>query len=242
MKNIAAIPVKNKIEWTAPLIEHLLLADTLDEVWLYDNGSTDLTNDWVLHRMKTDRRLKLINAAGMRLYDMWNHMIKTASVLDSQVNLAILNNDIRLAPNAIYDMSTIMRLSNYTIATIDPTLTSIFTPAINEYKGGSTLARPIDPYPEKVTPDKRIGYAFVVAAEFWKDKEYAIHPDFIIWWGDDDLFLRAAKDGATICLVRGIGCDHAESRTLNEDPNRNTNIEIDRETFKRMKDNGCYNG
>jgi GT2 family glycosyltransferase len=241
MKTIAAIPVKNKIQWTAPLIEHLLLGDSVDEIWVYDNGSYDITPKWVYHRMQIDSRLKLIDATGMRLYDMWNHMIKTASVLENQVNLAILNNDIRLPINAISDMSRVMRDGNYTIATIDPSRNAIYTPSIKNYSGGSLLSRPIEPYAEKIKPEKRIGFAFVVAAEFWRDEEYAIHPDFILWWGDDDLFLRNAKMGGASCWVRGVGCDHAESITTNENPDRHESIERDRATFKKMKESGCYN-
>jgi GT2 family glycosyltransferase len=242
MKTVAAIPVKNKIEWTAPLIEHLLLGDSIDEVWVYDNGSDDITPKWVHHRMQIDSRLKLVASDGMRLYDMWNHMIKQASTMDDQVNLAILNNDIRLPINAVSDMSRIMRENGYTIATIDPSRNAIYTPSIKNYTGGSLLARPMNPYPEKVKPSQRIGFAFVVAAEFWKDEEYAIHPDFVLWWGDDDLFLRNAKMGGTACWVRGIGCDHAESITTNENSDRYESIEKDRAIFKKMVEDGCYNG
>ena len=51
---IAAIPVRNQLRWTAPLIESLLIGDKVDQVWLYDNGSTDKTISWAYHKMKYD--------------------------------------------------------------------------------------------------------------------------------------------------------------------------------------------
>lgn len=234
MKTIAAIPTRNKIEWTAPLIEHLLLAEQIDEVWLYDNGSTDLTKEWVLNRTALDSRLKYFDASEMRLYDMWNHMIKTASIMDKEVNLAILNNDIRLPHNSISTMSNLMRRYKYKLVAVDPCRPAIFTKTINIYAGEGTVPTPIDPYLQKMGPKNRIGWAFVVAAEWWKDEPYAIHPDYIIWYGDNDLYLRIHKRRGKIGWVRGIGCDHAIEQSDSEYPEKWNHAAIDAETFKKM--------
>lgn len=234
MKTIAAIPTKNKIEWTAPLIEHLLLAEQLDEVWLYDNGSTDVTAEWIKNRIFLDNRLKYFDAHDMRLYDMWNDMILRASKMDNQVNLAILNNDIRLPHNSIATMSSLMRKGKYQLVAIDPCRPAIFTKTINIYAGENTVPNPIDPYVEKMGPKNRIGWAFVVAAEWWKDQQYAIHPDYIIWYGDNDLYWRTHQRKGKIGWVRGIGCDHAMEQSDSEYPEKWEHAAIDANTFKKM--------
>lgn len=234
MKTIAAIPTRNKIEWTAPLIEHLLQAEELDEVWLYDNGSKNNIKEWVLHRAQLDNRLKYVDASHMRLYDMWNDMIKKASVLDDQVNLAILNNDIRLPHNSIITMSRLMRNENYKLVAVDPARPAIYTRTINIYGGDKTVPVAIDPYIQKVTAKNRVGWAFVIAAEWWKDESFAIHPDYLIWYGDNDLYLRTQKRNGKIGWVRGVGCDHAIEQSDSEYPSKWQDAEKDKETFKRI--------
>lgn len=209
--NIAAIPVKNKIEWTAPLVEHLLLHDDIDQVWVYDNGSTDLTGDWVNNRRNLDQRVSITYAPQMRIYDMWNDMILRAAEEYSSCNLAILNNDIRLPPYAIRDMSLLMRKGDYKIAAVDPTRTGLYTFSIGWWDLSRALPHPINPYCEEMRIGDRIGWAFVVAAEFWRDEKYAVHPDFVHYFGDDDLYRRAMDRGGRAFIARGIGCDHAES-------------------------------
>lgn len=234
MKTIAAIPTINKLEWTSPLIEHLLQAEQLDEVWLYDNGSTDNTRIWAEHRLKLDTRLKYIDASSMRLYDMWNDMILKASRLDDKVNLAILNNDIRLPHNSISTMSNLMRKEKYQLVAIDPGRPAIFTKTINIYAGEGTVPNPIDAYIERMGPKNRVGWAFVVAAEWWKDEPFAIHPDYIIWYGDNDLYLRTHRRGGKIGWARGIGCDHAMEQSDSEYPQKWDHAAIDKETFNKM--------
>jgi len=215
---ISAIPVKNHLKWTAPLVESLLLGDEIDELWIYDNGSTDNTMNWVMHRSSNDKRLKYIDANKWKFYDMWNHMIKTATEIGG-VKLAILNNDIRLPHMALKTMAD--NMGDYKIATVDKTRNSF---------------QPIDgPTPTKVGWIHRCGWAFMIDADFWKDESYAIHPELIIWWGDDDLYRRCENRGGKICAMMGIGCDHAVSATDSEySRNKQEDIEFDRATFERI--------
>lgn len=210
---IVAIPVKNKLEWTAPLVEHLLLHDDIDELWIYDNGSTDRTADWIANRRRMDKRLHRIDSPGMGIYDMWNLMIEMANIKSDKTDLAILNNDIRLPPYAIRDIAALAREGNFQIATVDPVRTGLYSYHIEWWNRNYALPKPCEPYCEKVSLGFRAGWAFVLAAEFWKDQEYAIHPDYKIYYGDDDLYRRAMDRGGSACIVRGIGSDHAESQS-----------------------------
>jgi GT2 family glycosyltransferase len=218
MKIIAAIPVRNQLKWTAPLVENLLLADDVSEVWVYDNGSTDMTKDWVESRSLLDSRLVYRDASHMRIYDMWSHMIKTASEIPDS-RLAILNNDIRLPHNALKTVAE--RMDGYQIACIDRTVRG---------------SEPIENLP--VAPawwGEKTGWCFMVDPSFWKDEEFPIHPNLRIWWGDDDLFRRAQVRGGNICVVKGVGCDHFEWSSDPEYPgDKWADVELDRLEFARI--------
>lgn len=203
---VAAIPVRNNLKWTAPLVEGLLLGDQVDEVWIYDNGSTDLTPFWVASRRLTDSRLKYFPAHDMRFYEMWNDMIRKAADIGG-VRLAILNNDIRLPHMALKTMAD--NMGNYDIVTIDTTRSS-FQPIENVHVqkiGGWWY---------------RVGWAFMVRADFWKHIHNPIDPRFNLWYGDDYLYRTLMERGGRVGTMVGVGCDHAVSITTN------TEIEIAR--------------
>lgn len=215
---IVAIPVKNNLKWTAPLIESLLLGDEIDELWIYDNGSIDETKKWIDHRIRTDSRLKYIDATDWKFYSMWNHMIITAANMGN-VKLAILNNDIRLPHMAIKTMADNMGI--YKISVIDKERRSF------------DLIENVNT--KKIPWWQRAGWAFMLDADFWKDEPFAIHPDFILWWGDDDLFRRCESRGGEICAMVGIGCDHAISASDSEyQGDKHLDTQKDDETFKRL--------
>lgn len=194
---IAAIPVKNNLKWTAPLIDSILLGDAVDEVWVYDHGSTDQTRYWIQTQQQIWSRLKYIDAKDMTFYEMWNDMIKTAANMGG-VKLAILNNDIRLPHMALKTMAD--NMGKYKIAYIDKDKTSF---------------EPI----EEVSPQKvggywyRCGWAFMIDADFWKGEKMPIDTRFKLWYGDDYLYRRTIERGGQICTMIGIGCDHAISQT-----------------------------
>ena len=157
---IVAIPVKNNLKWTAPLVDQLLLGDDIDQLWVYDHGSTDETKYWVENQMRFYSKLKYVDASSMKFYEMWNDMIRKSADIGN-VKLAILNNDIRLPHMAIKTMAD--NMGSYKILTID-TERSSFEPIENvhaeEFKNWWF----------------RVGWAFMVDADFWKKEEFAIDP------------------------------------------------------------------
>lgn len=215
---VAAIPVRNNLKWTAPLVEQLLLGDEVDEVWVYDNGSTDATALWVANRARlANNKLFYIDASKMRFYEMWNDMIATAAKIGG-VQLAILNNDIRLPHMALKTMAD--NMGKYTIATIDTTRSSF---------------QPIeDVHTQKLSGWwYRVGWAFMVRADFWKNEKFAIDPRFNLWYGDDYLYRRVLERGGLVCAMMGVGCDHAVSQTeYPEDKQKAT--DADKELFDSL--------
>ena len=238
MKTIVAIPTLNAIDWVAPLIEHILLSDEVDEVWVYDNGCTDLTPDWVRHRRLIDKRLFLIDSKGMGLYEMFNDMARKSveKYPDEEVNLAILNSDIRLPKNAIADMSFLMRDGGYVISTIDPSRPSIRSPHFEDWSTPvwRVLPQPVTPHAEEYQQGRPIGWALVIAAEFFKDQPFIVHPVYQWWFGDDDLFRRTLALGGRICIARGVGSDHYGSQSDPYNPKKGEMIANDIQVFKRM--------
>jgi GT2 family glycosyltransferase len=215
---IAAIPVKNQLKWTAPLIEGLLIGDEIDQLWIYDNGSTDNTKIWLTNRSRIDSRIKYVDAGGSRIYDMWNNMILTASKIEG-AKLAILNNDIRLPFMALKSMS--QYIGEYKALMIDKKIDS-FSPIQETFV-------------EDATWRDRTGWAFMIDPEFWKGQDWAIHPGLKFWWGDDDLFRRCQTGGGKIGIVRGVGCSHAKHSSDDEYPgDRIADIEYDKQFFKSL--------
>jgi GT2 family glycosyltransferase len=214
---VAAIPVRNNLKWTAPLVDSLLLGDEVDQIWIYDNGSTDATRYWIQQQQKIWDRIVYIDASQMRFYEMWNHMIKTAANIGG-VRLAILNNDIRLPHMALKTMAD--NMGNYDIVTIDTTRSSF---------------QPIeDVHTQKISGWwHRVGWAFMVRADFWNTERFAIDPRFNLWYGDDYLYRRTLERGGRVATMVGVGCDHAVSQTeYPEDKVKAT--EADKELFDAL--------
>lgn len=210
---VAAIPVKDNLKWTAPLVDSLLLGDEVNEVWIYDNGSTDATKYWVKKQQEIWSRIIYIDASQMRFYEMWNHMIKTAADIGG-VKIAILNNDIRLPHMALKTMAD--NMGKCAIVTIDTTRTS-FQPiedvSVNRISGWWY----------------RVGWAFMVNADFWKGVDFPVDPRFNLWYGDDYLYRTTLERGGRIGMVMGVGCDHAVSQT--EFPDKEQKIAEDKALF-----------
>lgn len=213
---VAAVPVKDNLKWTAPLVTQLLLGDEVDEVWIYDNGSKDATKYWIQTQQQIWARLKYVDAKDMRFYEMWNHMIKTAADIGG-VKLAMLNNDIRLPHMALKTMAD--NMGKYTIVTIDTTRSS-FQPIedvhVNKISGWWY----------------RVGWAFMVNADFWKNEKFAVDPRFNLWYGDDYLYRRTLERGGLVGTMVGVGCDHAVSQT--EFPDKEAKTAEDKALFDSL--------
>lgn len=213
---IAAIPVKNNLKWTAPLVDSLLFGDQVDEIWIYDNGSTDATKWWIEIQQKTWVKIKYVDASKMRFYEMWNDMIRRAGEIGG-VRLAILNNDIRLPHMALKTMAD--NMGNCDIVTIDTTRSSF---------------QPIeDVHINKISAWwYRVGWAFMVKADFWKGEDFAIDPRFNLWYGDDYLYRRTLERGGRVGTMVGVGCDHAVSQT--EFPDKEAKTAEDKALFDSL--------
>ena len=212
---VAAIPVRNAFTWTEQLVTALLTGDEADEVWLFDNGSTDQTADWARDQARQDSRLHIVHRPRSWLYGMWNEMITRAS-LEQDTYLAILNNDIHLPAGALRAMQQTM--TEYHVAFID---------------AGLSADDPLVPRAVAAHWWQRTGYAFMLRSRWWREQAFAIDPGLRIYWGDDDLARRAHARGGQLCVMEGVGCTHAVSQTQYPRDLR-ADIEHDRDYFRRI--------
>jgi glycosyltransferase involved in cell wall biosynthesis len=80
------IPVKNRLDLTAPLVTDLQEQGGYDRLVVYDNGSTDGTRKWC-----DDNLVQRVNADGWSLHEMWN-----AGLDQTGGHAVFLNNDLKL--------------------------------------------------------------------------------------------------------------------------------------------------
>lgn len=234
IRTVAAIPTINSAEWTIPLAEHLLLADKIDELRIYDAGD-DFTSRWARHRRRLDDRLVWIDNRKRGIYDTWNGVIKEHS--HEPTNVAVLNADIRLPPNALRDIFSGMRDGGFVLGSVDPA-----RPAMHSQHHAwwnrelAAETRPDENHGNVIETmgTGSVGWAFMVAAEFWADKQFAIHPAFEWWYGDDDLWRRTRQAGGRTCIVCGIGCDHLGSVSDPYNPGKSEKIERDRANYEEI--------
>jgi GT2 family glycosyltransferase len=212
---IAGIPVRNALEWTQPLVESLLNGDEVDQVWLFDNGSTDDTARWAASLAASDVRLTVVTRPRERLHGMWNEMVSRASEM-SGAHLAILNNDIRLHPGTLRRMRT--EMDDFDLAFIDREVTTEAPTKVRANSANWT---------------ERTGWMFMLRADFWRNQPFAIDPGLRWWWGDDDLARRAQERGGRLCTLQGLGCFHAISQSEYVG-DRLSDIEHDRAYFSRL--------
>jgi GT2 family glycosyltransferase len=212
---IAGIPVRNALEWTQPLVESLLNGDEVDQVWLFDNGSTDDTARWAASLAASDVRLTVVTRPRERLHGMWNEMVSRASEI-SGAHLAILNNDIRLHPGTLRRMRA--EMTGFDLSFIDPTADD---------------GELIDVTPTAAEWTERTGWMFMLRADFWRNQPFAIDPGLRWWWGDDDLARRAQERGGKLCTLEGLGCFHAISQSEYPGDFR-ADAEHDRVYFRRI--------
>lgn len=229
---MVAIPTINSAAWTVPLAEHLLLADEIDELRIYDAGD-DFTSRWARYRRRLDDRVVWIDNRNQRLYDTWNRAIMEHS--HTPTNVAILNADIRLPPNGIQSMAKAMREGGYQIASIDPTMPAMHSQHHKWYNGPlAELTEPQEGPRAVPNPNWVVGWAYMVAAEFWRGEKFAIDPAYEWWYGDDDLWLRTTKRGGRACFVRGVGSDHLGSVSDPYNENKKEKTERDFEHYKKV--------
>jgi GT2 family glycosyltransferase len=173
---------------------HVMTGDLLRDlegqgahVLLYDNGSTPQYADTF-----SGRDVEIIEAADMRLHEMWADGMRRAREQSGGVcNIAILNNDLRVGPDFLRHLALGLRgRDDVWISYPDIRGEVPFGRVVPTISEGQTLT----------------GYAFMVRGESSLDFD----TDFDWWYGDFDLEMQARAAEKYVVAVGGVRIEHLE--------------------------------
>jgi glycosyltransferase involved in cell wall biosynthesis len=176
----AVIPVRDRHELTTALIPQLGLPS--ERIIIVDNGST------MPAREVFAGAARVIEHPERNISAMWNAGLELASAEQpGPHNVALLNNDLRVPPEFLVGLANGLRAApNHLIAYPD-----------HERRLPAGVCDPVG---------RMSGFAFMVRGE----SGLRLDPQFVWWYGDNDLEHRARRGGKVVC-VGGVYLEHLES-------------------------------
>lgn len=189
------VPVRDRVDLTQNLAEQLESQDGWEKCWIFDNGSKDDTWNYLISLNKKDARFFPVNADNIGIYDMWSEGYKRAR--EEQANfVAILNNDLLLAPNTISILRTGLIVNKKAW---------ISYPDYNNL----TFMNPIS---YKITKGTyrhggMSGFCFMLKTESI-DWEPLVDSQFKWWGGDDDIAFEVEKREGQQIRILGLPVTH----------------------------------
>ncbi len=207
------IPVKERLELTRRLVDHLEAEGGYDELFVLDNGSCDGTAAWLRHR-SVDTRITPVDAAGLSIYGLWNLGVRLARTRHPAGNIAILNNDIRPGPQFLDRLAAGLR-SRPDLWVVSPNYDH----------------RPVRGVEYVRSTFKRggiAGFAFMARGEVFD--EISFDEGFRWWYGDDDFVAQVRARGGRAGIVGDATVEHigGGAQTVRYTPAVLADIERDR--------------
>lgn len=195
------IPVKNELHFTQSVVNQLKEMGGWSHCWIFDNGSTDGTKDWV--KEEAGPRFTCIPAADKTIYEMWDEGFYCSRFSD---HVLFLNNDITMHPDTVITLNSVLETrDDYWIAYPDynchnRTATSTRITKGTYRHGGMS------------------GFCFMLKTKkiSWSP---LVDPQFIWWGGDDDIAFTVEKHGGKQVRAIGLPIQH-----LNEGTARHYNL------------------
>ena len=224
--NYVVIPFKGKTEMTWDLVQQLIQDDSVVQVFLMANEPVVGPYPW---DSVTHSRCVTVNSDGHGLHTMWNHGINLAvesallyeygRAFIPKVNVAILNNDLRLeTTDYILSLSHVLRSAESV---------------------GVVSGIPV----EWVTPDVLPGMAWESGGGYLQGNAMMVRSElpfrfderFIWYFGDTDFFAQIQNSGYRALLAANSVHTHlgGGSQTITELPTESFNNAIanDRDIF-----------
>jgi len=210
---LVAIPTRSNWVMLAPLLEQLAGV----EVVIYDNGHDSLEGQSLLAVQEN-----VVEARGWPFYKMWNKAWEYSAERGYDA-VALLNDDIVLHPESLsIAFEALMGGARIGIVGLnyerrvaegaDPSLGLRFAQGARRNHGIG-------------------GQAFLLKSSLW-GKVPPIDEEYVIWYGDDELFYNVEAAGYCLRVAMGAPVDHEESTTLNKHPELLARTGEDAERFR----------
>lgn len=184
------IPVKNEIHFTQSVVNQLKEMGGWNHCWIFDNGSTDGTKDWI--EKEAGPRFTCLPAPQKTIYEMWDWGFYCSRFAD---HVLFLNNDITMHSSTIAALNTYLSVNDkYWISYPDYSckiygkLSTKITKGTYRHGGMS-------------------GFCFMLKRNkiTWNP---LVDPQFIWWGGDDDIAFEVEKRGGQQIRVVGLPIQH----------------------------------
>lgn len=192
------IPVRDVVDVTKSICEQIQQQAGWDHCWIYDNGSTDSTPEYLA---TLDSRFTTIIAPELKIYEMWDAGFQRAAGAGAEA-VAFLNNDIDLGPftfyslaNALYDDRNAISYPDYDLSTKERHHFTGFRQTYGTYRHGGMS-----------------GFCFMLKVSK-VDWFPLVDPQFIWWGGDDDIAFNVEMRGWKQIRVLGLPVDHHNEMT-----------------------------
>lgn len=197
------IPTRDRLDLCAELTTELILQYEFDKMWVCDNTDAQDAGDHLM----LDRRLEIIPAPTMKIYEMWNEgwlrSIRSTKNVGDPVNVAILNDDIRVPDSFLGSLAHALRApENDDVWCVYPDYTlplAVGNEVTCVTRTGNTTFR----------KGGMSGWAFMIKGEKHDTANLPWIDERFQWWcGDDDLAEQIVQCGGEIARVDGLPCEH----------------------------------
>lgn len=210
------------VRMTWELVIDLLEDPSVAAVYLQFNGGS---TPWIGpggamlgQLLARDKRVAVHNDTGANIYAMWNHGCQHAvKELGDGVKLAILNNDLVLAPSTITSLAAVLDVERVGVVYPDYDAEFLLPPFGIRDTTGTFRSGGMS------------GFCFMTRGAVWQQVPF--DEEYNLWYGDDDFELRVRNAGWRVCRVTGLPIIHLHSRTLAHRPDLLSRTEEDRQRF-----------
>lgn len=202
IKNFAVIPVKDRLALTKSIVQQLRDQGECEKIIVLDNGSGGKTKAW----LEKQDDLVVLDCPDLGIHEMWNQAAEWVIKYGEQrrnVNIAFLNNDIRIGPRFISHLSEALRSCKDLVA------------VSGNYDGRTSESGDLYLRTEEICANRYDGtggfggFAFLARGE-WFQSGYRF-PEVCRWWfGDNDLLLASQAAGGHCGIAYGAEVEHLD--------------------------------
>jgi GT2 family glycosyltransferase len=196
--NPVLILTRNNLELTKRCVESVRAQDIPTELFIYDNGSTDGTHEWIVNNRDLLGFRDSINCINTGVTYAWNVMLKYNFEDEGRTSVLVLNNDAIIPPWFMRELASYGLLYE-----LDPFVTGVAT---NDM---SVIAEKAGVCPPSPHPDFS---AFLIGRSVW-ERVGPFDERFVLYCQDCDYHVRAHRAGVHLWKAN-VPYFHINSQTL----------------------------